>query len=133
MIKSSATKGAHVRSKNLTAEIRELMAEAQRLIDAIEPRSLPNLRDRAIIGVIGYAWAPVAAIIAMRVSDYYPLSDRRSVRFIKNGTKRHELVDRRLEKLMDEYLAVARIENELGSPLFRSTQPGNRRLLNIRS
>jgi hypothetical protein len=65
-------------SPALTADdMRWLMAEAQRLIDRLEPRTVAELRDRAIIGIIGYTQAPVDAVIKMQVRDYYALGDRR--------------------------------------------------------
>jgi hypothetical protein len=98
----------------------------QRLIDEIEPRTLANLRDRAIIAVIGYAWTPLHAVLAMRVRDYYWLGDCRWVRLVDRGTERRELATRRLQNYMDEYLAAAAgIEDEPDSPLFRSTFMGS--------
>ena len=109
-------------SLNLTlTEARELIIAAQRLINAIEPRGLVNLRDRAIVGVIGYAWAQLDPVLAMRVRDYYSLGGRRWVRLVENDTERHEIADRRLEQYIDDYLLAAQIENEPHTPLFRST------------
>jgi integrase len=100
----------------------------QRLIDVIEPRTLANLRDRAIIAVLGYAWAPLNAVLAMRVRDYYWSGDCRWVRLVDRGTERRELAARRLQEYMDEYLAAAGIEDEPDSPLFRSTFMGSGRI-----
>src|SRR5258708_36572295 len=117
------------RSRVLTADdMRWLMAEAQRLIDDFEPRTIANLRDRAIIGIMGYAQAPVDDVIAMQVRDYYSLGDRRWVRLWENGIERHEIVDRRLEPHIDAYLAVAAIADAPRSPLFRVTFQGSQRL-----
>jgi site-specific recombinase XerC len=103
------------------AAAREVTASSQRLIDSIEPRTLANLRDRAIIAVMGYAWAPLSAVLAMRVRDYYVSGDCHWVRLVHRGTERRELVARRLQQYMDEYLAAAGIKEELDSPLFRLT------------
>jgi hypothetical protein len=54
-------------------EARQLGDEASRLIDKIETSTLVGLRDRAIIALMGYAWAPIDAIVAMRVGDYLPI------------------------------------------------------------
>jgi len=117
------------RSGVLTADdVRWLMAEAQRLIDDFEPRNIANLRDRAIIGIMGYAQASADAVIAMQVRDYYALGDRRWVRLWEDGIERHEIVDRRLEPHIDAYLAAAAIADEPRSPLFRSTLRGTQRL-----
>lgn len=109
-------------SENLTAaEARELLADAQRLIAAIDPGTVAGRRNRAVIGLMGYAWASLDAVLGMQVRDYYALGDRRWVRLIENGFERHELVDRRLEQLIDEYLAAAGIAAEPRTPLFRTT------------
>jgi hypothetical protein len=110
-------------------EIRALMTESQGLIDTIEPRSIANIRDRAIIGLIGYAQAWLDSIITMNAGDYYTLGDdRRWVRFVENGIERRELVDPKLQTYLDEYLAVAQIENEPHSRLFRTTEENGQRI-----
>jgi integrase len=50
----------------LTAE------EARQLLDSIDTTTLVGLRDRAVIGVMTYAFARIGAVVAMRVEDYYP-------------------------------------------------------------
>lgn len=102
------------------------MAEAERIIDAIELRTLAHLRDRAILGVMGYAWASLDAVLTMQVRDYYAEGALRWVRLTENGIERHEIVDRQLKPLLDAYVATAGIGSELHTPLFRSTLPGNR-------
>jgi site-specific recombinase XerD len=113
-------------------EMRWLKTEAERLIDGLERKTVANLRDRAIIGIMGYTQAPVDAVIAMRVRDYYSLGDRRWVRLQENGAERYEIIDRRLEHYIDEYVAAAAIAGLPRTPLFRATLPGNR-LLGTRS
>jgi len=109
-------------------EARQLVDEAPRLIDKIETSTLVGLRDRAIIALMGYAWAPLDAIVAMRVGDYYRLGERRWVRLVENETERRELVDRRLETHLDEYLTAARIANDPTGALFRATLGGNSKI-----
>lgn len=110
-------------------EIRQLIDEAQRLIDAIEVRTIAGLRDRAIIGIMGYAQASVDSVISMQVRDYYSLGDRRWVWLRENGIERYEIVDRRLEPHIDAYLAAAAIAaDEPRSPLFRTTLQHSRHL-----
>src|SRR5258708_28390566 len=105
------------RSRVLTADdMRWLMAEAQRFIDDFEPRNIANLRDRAIIGIMGYAQAPINAVLAMQVRDYYLLGDRRRVRLWEDRIERHEIVDRPLEPHIDPYLATAAIATEPRGP-----------------
>ena len=46
--------------------------QARRLIESIDTSTLVGLRDRALIGVMTYAFARIGAVVAMRVEDYYP-------------------------------------------------------------
>jgi site-specific recombinase XerC len=114
-------------SDNLTAtELRQLMAEAQRLIDSIEPWTLASIRNRAIIGVMGYTSASLDAVLGLRVRDYFVVGDRRWLRFTENGVEQHALVDRRLERLIEPYLAEAGVGGEPDTVLFRSIAPRQR-------
>ena len=54
----------------LTAE------QARLLLESIPTDTLVGLRDRALIGVMCYAFARVGAVVAMRVEDYYPQGKR---------------------------------------------------------
>ncbi len=45
--------------------------QVRRLIESIDISSLVGLRDRALIGVMTYAFARIGAVVAMRVADYY--------------------------------------------------------------
>jgi site-specific recombinase XerD len=121
-------------SPALTADdMRWLMTEAQRLIDGLELRTIADLRDRAIIGIMGYAQAPVDAVTKMQVRDYYALGDRCWVRLRANGIERYEIVDRRIEPYIDAYLAAAAIADQPLSPLFRVILPGRNQRVGTRS
>jgi site-specific recombinase XerD len=54
--------------------------QARRLIESIDTSTLVGLRDRALIGVMTYAFARIGAVVAMRVDDYYPNGKRWWVR-----------------------------------------------------
>jgi site-specific recombinase XerD len=69
----------------LTAE------EARQLLDSIDTSTLVGLRDRALIGVMTFAFARIGAVVAMRVEDYYPEGKRWWVRLHEKGGKRHEM------------------------------------------
>src|SRR5947209_15735473 len=80
--------------------------------------SFATLRDRAIIGTIRYANASVDAVTALRVKDYYSVSNRRWLRIFQDGVERHQLVDAKLESLLDSYLLASGIKDEPNSLLF---------------
>ena len=50
--------------------------QARRLIESIDTSTVVGLRDRALIGVMTYAFARIGAVVAMRVEDYYPEGKR---------------------------------------------------------
>jgi hypothetical protein len=56
----------------------------------VVPRVIAGLRDRALIGVMTFAFARVGAVVAMRVEDYYP----KGKRWWEKGGERHDAVAR---------------------------------------
>jgi site-specific recombinase XerC len=95
--------------------------QARRLIESIDVSTLIGLRDRALIGVMTYAFARIGAVVAMRVDDYYPEGKRWWVRLHEKGGKRHEMpAHHKLEAYIDDYLAAAGIRDDGKTPLFRS-------------
>jgi integrase len=65
--------------------------QARALIDSIDTSTLVGLRDRALIGVMTYAFARIGAVVAMRVEDYFANGKRWWVRLHEKGGKRHEI------------------------------------------
>jgi integrase/recombinase XerD len=95
--------------------------QARRLIAGIDVPTLVGLRDRALIGVMTYAFARIGAVVAMRVDEYYPEGKRWWLRLHEKGGKRHEMpAHHKLEAFIDEYVAAAGIRDDGKSPLFRS-------------
>jgi site-specific recombinase XerC len=45
--------------------------QARRLLEGLDTSTLVGQRDRALIGVMTYAFARIGAVVAMRVEDYY--------------------------------------------------------------
>jgi integrase len=45
--------------------------QARELIESLDTSTLVALRDRALIGVMTYAFARIGAVVAMRVEDYF--------------------------------------------------------------
>ena len=84
--------------------------QARELLDSIDTSTLVGLRDRALIGVMTYAFARVGAVVAMRVEDYFANGKRWWVRLHEKGGKRHEMpAHHKLEAFLDEYLEAAGI------------------------
>jgi site-specific recombinase XerC len=95
--------------------------QARELIDSIDTATLVGLRDRALIGVMTYAFARIGAVVAMRVEDYFANGKRWWVRLHEKGGKRHEMpAHHKLEAFLDEYIKAAGIGGDGKSPLFRS-------------
>jgi pfkB family carbohydrate kinase len=65
--------------------------QARVLLDSIDTSTLVGLRDRALIGVMTYAFARIGAVVAMRVEDYFANGKRWWVRLHEKGGKRHEM------------------------------------------
>jgi integrase/recombinase XerD len=95
--------------------------QARRLLDSIDTSTVVGLRDRALIGVMTYAFARISAVVAMKVEDYYPAGKRWWVRLHEKGGKSHEMpAHHKLEVFIDAYLAAAGIREDSKTPLFRS-------------
>jgi site-specific recombinase XerC len=109
----------HVVKRGKTPVLTE--EQARQLIQSLDTSTLVGLRDRALIGVMTYAFARIGAVVAMKVEDYYPAGKRWWVRLHEKGGKRHEMpAHHKLEQFIDEYLDAAGIREAGKSPLFRS-------------
>jgi integrase/recombinase XerD len=99
----------------LTAE------EARQLLDSIDTATLIGLRDRALIAVMVYSFARVAAALDMKVEDYYTEGRRAWFRLHEKGGKRHEVpAHHNAENYLDAYIEAAGIAEGKKTPLFRS-------------
>jgi site-specific recombinase XerD len=97
--------------------------QARLLLDSINTSTLVGLRDRALIGVMTYAFARVGAVVAMRVDDYFANRKRWWVRLHEKGGKRHEMpAHHKLEAFLDEYIRAAGIAGDDKGALFRSAR-----------
>src|SRR5580704_7488778 len=87
-----------------------LMADqARALIESIDTSTLVGLRDRALIGVMTYAFARIGAVVAIRVEDYFANGKRWWVRLHEKGGKQHEMpAHHKLEAFLDEYIQIGR-------------------------
>jgi site-specific recombinase XerD len=109
----------HVVKRGKTPVLTE--EQARQLIQSLDTSTHVGLRDRALIGVMTYAFARIGAVVAMKVEDYYPGGKRWWVRLHEKGGKRHEMpAHHKLEQFIDEYLDAAGIREAGKTPLFRS-------------
>ena len=98
----------HVVKRGKTPVLTE--EQACGLIQSLDTSTLVGLRDRALIGVMTYAFARIGAVVAMKVEDYYPGGKRWWVRLHEKGGKRHEMpAHHKLEAFIDEYLQLRRL------------------------
>ena len=98
-------------------------AEARELLDSIveEKKDLPQLRDRAIIGVMTYTFARVSAVCGLDVGDYFRAGRRWKIRSREKGGQRRTVpVHHKAKEYLDMYLDAAGIREERDAPLFQS-------------
>jgi integrase/recombinase XerD len=101
----------------LTAE------EARELLDSIvaEKKGLPQLRDRALIGVMTYTFARVSAVCRLDVGDYFRAGHRWKIRLREKGGQRRTVpVHHKAREYLDAYLGEAGIREEREAALFQS-------------
>ena len=69
-----------------------LSAEEMRIVlDSIDVSKISGLRDRALIGLMGYTFARVGAVIGLKAEDYYIQKGRGWIRLHEKGGKVTEL------------------------------------------
>jgi integrase len=75
--------------------------EMRQVLNSIDTGELIGLRDRALLGLMGYTFARVSAVVTLRVEDYFLQGRRLWVRLHEKGGKRHEVP---CHHSLDEYL-----------------------------
>jgi integrase/recombinase XerD len=101
--------------------------EMRQLLDSIDTSELIGLRDRALIGVMGYTFARVSAAGTLRVEDYFQQGRRSWLRLHEKGGKRHEVpCHHSLDEYLDAWIAAAGIGGDKKGALFRSFKKGDR-------
>lgn len=103
--------------------------EARRLLDTIDVSTPIGLRDRALIGLMVYAFARVGAALAMRVEDVFVQNRRLWVRLHEKGGKRHTMpCHHNLEAYLIAYIEGCDLADDRKAPLFRTIGRGTGRL-----
>ena len=99
----------------------------RQLLKSIDTSELIGLRDHALLGLMGYTFARVSAVVALRVEDYFQQGRRSWIRLHEKGGKRHEVpCYHRLDEYLDAWIAAAKIGVDKKGPLFRSFKKGNK-------
>lgn len=99
-------------------------AEWRRLIDAISTEAVRDLRDRALIATLTYAFARIGAALKMKVEDFRPRGAGWEIRLHEKGGKDHALpCHHALAEALHAYIDAAGIEGDRKGFLFR-TSPG---------
>jgi integrase/recombinase XerD len=96
-----------------------LANDARALIRSIPTDTVIGLRDRALIGVMTYSFARISAALQMNVKDVFVKHHRLWLRLHEKGGKYHEMPSHHsLEAYLREYIEVAALAGDPGSPLF---------------
>ncbi len=95
--------------------------EVRTLLDSIDVTKIAGLRDRALIGVMLYAFGRVGAVVAMNAEDYCGHGRRWLFRLHVKEGRLHEMpAHHKARQYMDAYLDRANIRKQQGNPLFRT-------------
>jgi len=98
--------------------------EWRRLIDAIPTDTVRDLRDRALIATLTYAFARIGAALKMKVEDYRPRGAGWEIRLHEKGGKEHVMpCHHALAEALHAYIEAAGIIGDRKGFLFR-TAPG---------
>ena len=104
-------------------------AKARALLDSIDASEPAGLRDRALIGLMVYAFARIGAALAMKVEDVCERNGRLQVRLRGKAGKRHETpCHRNLEAYLRAYVGGCGLGADPAAPLFPTIGRGTDQL-----
>jgi site-specific recombinase XerD len=99
-----------------------------------EEPDVVGLRDRALIGLMVFAFARVGAAAAMKVEDYFIQGRRRWVRLHEKGGKCHDVpANHKLDEYLEAYIEGAGLAKSAKGPLFRTAEWQQAAPLTLRS
>lgn len=105
------------------------VAEARKLLGAIDTTHVVGLRDRAILATMIYTGARVGAVAKLTLQGFYCAGDQWCFRFEEKGGKSREIPCRHdLQVFVLDYLNAAGVRDEKTGPLFRSAVRREKRL-----
>jgi site-specific recombinase XerD len=100
-------------------------SEMRDLIASINGGRLQDLRDRALIALMGYTFARVGAAVQLTVGDFYVQNRRGWVRLHEKGGKVTELpCHHSLDDYLHEWIAAAGLAGRPDAPLFPALRHG---------
>lgn len=104
--------------------------QCRKLLHAIELKSLIDLRDRAVIGVLIYTAARAGAVAGLRLKDLVPDGGQWVLRFAEKGGKARSIPVRHdLQRYLTDYLFATGLDDQpKETPLFQSIRARTGRL-----
>jgi len=107
--------------------------EIQRIIARIPCDTIGGLRDRALIGVMVYAFARISAALNMNVEDVYTKGEDLWIRLHEKRGKLHEMpCHHNLKAWLITYIEETGIASDPNGPLFRHLDRQSQKLSEIR-
>lgn len=96
--------------------------QARALLASLDGSDVMSLRDRAMIGVMLFAWARVSAVCGMRACDVEDDGGPNATLFFreKGGKELRKHCHPRLREMLRAYIAAAALDPKGKEPLFRS-------------
>lgn len=108
--------------------------EMRKLIDAINVKTLPGLRDRAMIGTMVYTFARVTAVTSLDVCHVFHQKRRLWLRLAEKGGSTFDVpCHHHLETYLTEWLEAAGIADQPHAPLFQTFSSRGARKLHGRA
>jgi integrase len=93
------------------------------LLESFDTSDLVRLRDRALIGVMAFAFSRISAIVDLKVGDYIAQGRRAKIRIHGKGGVEVEIpVHHQLAEYLDLYIEKAGIADDKNGYLFRSVR-----------
>ena len=98
-------------------------AEWRKLIDSIPTATVRDLRDRALIATLTYAFARITAALRMKVEDLRPQGAGWQVRLHEKGGKQHSMpCHHALAAALHAYIDAAGLCDDRKGVLFRTSR-----------